>query len=142
MSSSAFAAIPEFEGSPKQLLTAIGVSPGVLVDATGQRVSGHDRLPLAADIPTLIVWGADDAIIPSRHAADAQATLPSCRVEIEHLSYDALKVTAYGPDLSGQPPQSQPPDAPLDLMILLRSHNYRRRQHAGILRRGWISTAC
>jgi pimeloyl-ACP methyl ester carboxylesterase len=53
-----------------------------VVDVTGQVVSAHDRLPLAADIPTLIVWGADDAIIPSRHAADAQATLPNSRVEI------------------------------------------------------------
>ena len=53
-----------------------------VVDAGGQRVSAHDRLPLARDIPTLIVWGADDAIIPSRHAEDAAATLPSSRVEI------------------------------------------------------------
>jgi pimeloyl-ACP methyl ester carboxylesterase len=53
-----------------------------VVDVTGQVVSAHDRLPLAADIPTLIVWGADDAIIPVRHAADAQATLPNCRVAI------------------------------------------------------------
>jgi pimeloyl-ACP methyl ester carboxylesterase len=53
-----------------------------VVDATGQRVSAHDRLPLAGDIPTLIVWGANDAIIPSRHAAAAHATLPSSRVEI------------------------------------------------------------
>jgi pimeloyl-ACP methyl ester carboxylesterase len=53
-----------------------------VIDATGQRVSAHDRLPLARDIPTLIVWGADDAIIPSRHAADAAAMLPNSRVEI------------------------------------------------------------
>ncbi len=53
-----------------------------VVDVGGQRVSAHDRLPLAADIPTLIVWGSDDAIIPSRHAADAHATLPNSRVEI------------------------------------------------------------
>jgi pimeloyl-ACP methyl ester carboxylesterase len=53
-----------------------------VVDATGQRVSAQDRLPLAKDIPTLIVWGADDAIIPSSHAADAAATLPNSRVEI------------------------------------------------------------
>jgi pimeloyl-ACP methyl ester carboxylesterase len=61
---------------------AFGRTLRSVVDAGGQRVSGHDRLPLAEDIPTLIVWGADDAIIPSRHAADAQATLPSSRVEI------------------------------------------------------------
>jgi pimeloyl-ACP methyl ester carboxylesterase len=53
-----------------------------VVDVRGQRVSAHDRLPLAEDIPTLIVWGANDAIIPSRHAAAAHATLPSSRVEI------------------------------------------------------------
>lgn len=53
-----------------------------VVGASGQRVSAHDRLPLARDIPTLIVWGADDAIIPASHAVDAAATLPSSRVEI------------------------------------------------------------
>jgi pimeloyl-ACP methyl ester carboxylesterase len=53
-----------------------------VVDVSGQRVSAHDRLPLADDIPTLIVWGANDAIIPSRHADAAHATLPSSRVEI------------------------------------------------------------
>jgi pimeloyl-ACP methyl ester carboxylesterase len=53
-----------------------------VVDANGQRVSAHDRLPLAEDIPTLIVWGANDAIIPSHHATAAHATLPSSRVEI------------------------------------------------------------
>jgi pimeloyl-ACP methyl ester carboxylesterase len=53
-----------------------------VVDAGGQRVSAHDRLPLAREIPTLIVWGADDAIIPSRHAADAAATLPDSRIEL------------------------------------------------------------
>jgi pimeloyl-ACP methyl ester carboxylesterase len=53
-----------------------------VVDASGQRVSAHDRLPLAREVPTLIVWGADDAIIPSAHAADAATTLPHSRVEI------------------------------------------------------------
>ena len=53
-----------------------------VVDVTGQRVSARDRLPLARDVPTLIVWGADDAIIPSTHAADTAATLPGSRVEI------------------------------------------------------------
>jgi len=53
-----------------------------VVDMTGQRVSAHDRLPLAREVPTLIVWGANDAIIPSTHAADAAATLPNSRVEI------------------------------------------------------------
>jgi pimeloyl-ACP methyl ester carboxylesterase len=53
-----------------------------VVDATGQRVSARDRLPLARDIPTLVVWGADDTIIPRTHAAIAESTLPNSRVEI------------------------------------------------------------
>jgi pimeloyl-ACP methyl ester carboxylesterase len=53
-----------------------------VVDAGGQRVSAHDRLPLARAIPTLVVWGADDAIIPSRHAANVAATLPGSRIEL------------------------------------------------------------
>jgi pimeloyl-ACP methyl ester carboxylesterase len=53
-----------------------------VIDVGGQRVSAHDRLPLARDIPTLIIWGSRDAIIPCRHAAAAHETLPSSRVEI------------------------------------------------------------
>jgi pimeloyl-ACP methyl ester carboxylesterase len=53
-----------------------------VIDVGGQRVSAHDRLPLASDIPTLIVWGSNDAIIPCRHAAAAHETLPSSRIEI------------------------------------------------------------
>jgi pimeloyl-ACP methyl ester carboxylesterase len=45
-------------------------------------VSARDRLPLADSIPTLIVWGDNDAIIPSRHAAAAHTALPRSRVEV------------------------------------------------------------
>jgi pimeloyl-ACP methyl ester carboxylesterase len=65
-----------------QTRTAFARTLRSVVDATGQRVSAHDRLPLARDIPSLIVWGADDAIIPSAHAAGAAAALPNSRVEI------------------------------------------------------------
>jgi len=53
-----------------------------VIDVGGQRVSAHDRLPLARDIPTLIIWGSNDSIIPCRHAAAAHETLPSSRIEI------------------------------------------------------------
>lgn len=66
----------------RETRTAFARTLRSVVDARGQRVSAHDRLPLAEDIPTLIVWGSNDAIIPSRHATDAQATLPNSRVEI------------------------------------------------------------
>ncbi len=71
-----------------QTRTAFGKTLRSVVDATGQRVSAHDRLALAQNVPTLIVWGADDAIIPSTHATDAAATLPNSRVEIfEHVGH-------------------------------------------------------
>lgn len=53
-----------------------------VVGAGGQRVSALGHLPLARDIPTLIVWGTADAIIPSAHAEDAAAALPNSRLEI------------------------------------------------------------
>ena len=37
---------------------------------------------MAADIPTLIVWGDHDGIIPSEHARAAQQTLPNSRLEL------------------------------------------------------------
>ena len=39
-----------------------------VIDVTGQRVSARDRLYLAQEIPTLIVWGDRDRIIPVSHA--------------------------------------------------------------------------
>ena len=39
-----------------------------VIDVAGQRVSAHDRLYLAAALPTLIVWGDRDRIIPVAHA--------------------------------------------------------------------------
>jgi pimeloyl-ACP methyl ester carboxylesterase len=38
-----------------------------VVDFGGQSVSAHDRLYLAEHLPTLIVWGEDDRIIPVSH---------------------------------------------------------------------------
>ena len=42
-----------------------------LIDLGGQRVSAVDRLYLAAELPTLIVWGERDPLIPVRHAHEA-----------------------------------------------------------------------
>ena len=39
-----------------------------IIDLDGQRVSAQDRLYLAAGMPTLIVWGERDRLIPVRHA--------------------------------------------------------------------------
>jgi pimeloyl-ACP methyl ester carboxylesterase len=53
-----------------------------VVDLAGQRVSANDRLYLAAEVPTLIVWGDRDPIIPVEHAHAAHAAMPGSRLEI------------------------------------------------------------
>jgi pimeloyl-ACP methyl ester carboxylesterase len=51
-----------------------------VVDVAGQRVSAADRLYLAAQLPTLIVWGERDHIIPVQQAHDAHAAIPGSRL--------------------------------------------------------------
>ena len=53
-----------------------------VVDAGGQVVSAIDRLYLAASMPTLIVWGEHDDIIPVSHAHAAHGAIPHSRLEI------------------------------------------------------------
>lgn len=53
-----------------------------VIDAGGQSVSAHARLALAADIPTLIVWGARDRIIPVTHAYDTHLAIHGSALEI------------------------------------------------------------
>jgi len=53
-----------------------------VVDAGGQSVSARDRLYLTAAMPTLIVWGDADPIIPVEHAHAAHAAMPHSRLEI------------------------------------------------------------
>jgi pimeloyl-ACP methyl ester carboxylesterase len=53
-----------------------------VVDHAGQAVSAVDRLYLTSGVPTLIVWGEDDAIIPVRHAHAAHEAIPGSRLEI------------------------------------------------------------
>jgi pimeloyl-ACP methyl ester carboxylesterase len=53
-----------------------------VVDVSGQRVSANDRLYLAAEIPTLLMWGDQDPIIPVAHAHRAHAAMPGSRLEI------------------------------------------------------------
>jgi pimeloyl-ACP methyl ester carboxylesterase len=53
-----------------------------VIDHEGQAVAASDRLYLASAMPTLIAWGAEDPIIPVRHAFDAHAAIPGSRLEI------------------------------------------------------------
>jgi pimeloyl-ACP methyl ester carboxylesterase len=51
-----------------------------VVEPGGQSVSAHDRLYLAELLPTLIVWGQRDRIIPVHHAEAAHEALPGSRL--------------------------------------------------------------
>jgi pimeloyl-ACP methyl ester carboxylesterase len=53
-----------------------------VVGVSGQRVSAIDRLYLSEEVPTLLLWGADDSVIPSRHGQDAHDLLPGSRLEV------------------------------------------------------------
>jgi pimeloyl-ACP methyl ester carboxylesterase len=50
-----------------------------VVEPGGQRVSAVNRLALAARLPTLIVWGENDSIIPVAHGAAAHEAMPGSR---------------------------------------------------------------
>jgi len=53
-----------------------------VIDVAGQRVSARDRLYLAQEVPTLIVWGSRDGVIPVAHASIAHDLIPGSRLEI------------------------------------------------------------
>ena len=53
-----------------------------VVDVSGQRVSALAKLASAEHLPTLLVWGDRDAIIPCEHGRQAVEQLPSGRLVI------------------------------------------------------------
>jgi pimeloyl-ACP methyl ester carboxylesterase len=53
-----------------------------VVDVAGQRVSAADRLYLAAAVPTLIVWGARDHIIPVDQGRATHKAIASSRLHV------------------------------------------------------------
>jgi pimeloyl-ACP methyl ester carboxylesterase len=53
-----------------------------VLDVTGQRVSAIDRLYLAELLPSLVIWGDRDPLIPVEHAHIADRELPHNRLEI------------------------------------------------------------
>jgi pimeloyl-ACP methyl ester carboxylesterase len=53
-----------------------------VIDPGGQTVTAHDHLPMAIEIPTLIVWGTRDRMIPTWHATAAAEAIAGSRVEL------------------------------------------------------------
>jgi pimeloyl-ACP methyl ester carboxylesterase len=53
-----------------------------VIDPTGQRVDATDRLYLAEHVPSLIVWGERDRMIPVQHGRAAHELMPNSRFEV------------------------------------------------------------
>ena len=53
-----------------------------ILDGSGQRVSATDRLYLAEGMPTLIIWGDRDPMIPVAHGLAAHAAVPHSQLEL------------------------------------------------------------
>jgi pimeloyl-ACP methyl ester carboxylesterase len=53
-----------------------------VIDPTGQRINATDRLYLASKMPSLIVWGCHDRIIPVEHAHPAHEAMLGSRLEL------------------------------------------------------------
>jgi len=53
-----------------------------VIEPGGQGINATERLHLADGLPTLIVWGEKDRMIPSSHGRDAAELIPGCRFEL------------------------------------------------------------
>jgi pimeloyl-ACP methyl ester carboxylesterase len=53
-----------------------------VIDPSGQRVDARDRLYLSREVPTLLVWGECDPIIPVAHGREAASLMPLSRLEV------------------------------------------------------------
>jgi pimeloyl-ACP methyl ester carboxylesterase len=72
-----FASLRDIEARRAFVHTARSV-----IDIGGQRVSATDKLYLAEAVPTLIVWGERDPIIPARHGIRAHENMPGSRLTL------------------------------------------------------------
>jgi pimeloyl-ACP methyl ester carboxylesterase len=74
---SAYASLAEAENRQAFARTIKSV-----IDPGGLTVSAMDRLYLASPMPTLIIWGDQDDIIPVSHAYDAHRAMPGSHLVI------------------------------------------------------------
>ncbi|WP_111510190.1 alpha/beta fold hydrolase [Mycobacterium kyogaense] len=74
---SAYASLSESQTRQAFLRTLRSV-----VDYRGQAVSALNRLYLTSELPTLVIWGDDDRIIPVEHGRALAELRPACRLEV------------------------------------------------------------
>ena len=53
-----------------------------VIEPGGQRVSATDRLYLSSMMPSLVIWGRADPLIPVEHADIAHGRMPGSRLEV------------------------------------------------------------
>jgi len=93
-----------------------------VIDPGGQAVSATDRLYLAAAMPTLIVWGDADPIIPVSHGIAAHDAMPGSRLEIfegvGHFPHaeDPARFTSVLLDFLATTEPASDPDAAFELL--------------------------
>ena len=102
-----------------------------IVDWRGQVITMLDRAYLTRAMPTLVVWGADDTVIPSRHAQNARSVMPGSRVEVVPAA--------------GHFPHEDAPDefvaALVDFVRTTRPARHDKRRWRALLREGGPSGA-
>jgi pimeloyl-ACP methyl ester carboxylesterase len=84
-----------------------------VVDHRGQSVSALNKLHLTLDLPTLLIWGANDGIIPVTHGYATHAALPGSRLEVldgighfPHVEAPAAVVDILEDFIAGTAPQA------------------------------------
>ena len=95
-----------------------------VIDVGGQRVDARDRLYLAEAVPSMLVWGAIDPIIPARHGVRAHELMPGSRLEVfdgaGHFPFldDPLRFTRVLREFVGSTTAADiPPDRARELML-------------------------
>ena len=72
-----FASLGDFETRRAFVTTVRGI-----IGLSGQKVSAMDRLYLTAEVPSLLIWGERDPIMPVSHAYAAHEAMPGNRLEV------------------------------------------------------------
>lgn len=72
-------------GGGKPMLTASLACKRAILDAAGQYHLVLDRLP-ELTVPTLVMWGALDKVVPLVQGQNAAKLIPNCRLEVLPLS--------------------------------------------------------
>lgn len=53
-----------------------------VIDIRGQRVSAVGKIEVIVDVPTLLIWGAIDPVIPLSHGEAAAELIPNCELVV------------------------------------------------------------